>query len=115
MLYAYDSSAPHHDSCRHWFESALNAPEALALPWQTLRALVRIATNPHAVREPLSGAVACSIVATWLERANVVLPDPGERFWEIFQSQVQLAELSGPLLTDAALASRALELGATLC
>jgi uncharacterized protein len=115
LLYAYDSSSPHHNSCRDWFESALNAPEAIALPWQTLLAFVRIATNPRAVREPLSGAAACSIVATWLERPNVVVPDPGERFWEIFHSQVRVAEVSGPRVTDAALASMALELGATLC
>jgi uncharacterized protein len=115
LLYAYDTSSPHHDICRTWLESALNAEEIVALPWQTLLAFVRIATNSRAVRDPLSGPAACSIVSAWLERPNVVVPEAGERFWEIFQEQVRDAQISGPLITDAALAALALELGATLC
>jgi hypothetical protein len=40
---------------------------------------------------------------------------PGERFWEIFRGQVLEAQISGPLVTDAALAALALENGAVLC
>jgi predicted nucleic acid-binding protein len=39
----------------------------------------------------------------------------GERFWGIFRAQVSDAQVSGPLVTDAALAALALEHGATLC
>jgi hypothetical protein len=115
LLYAYDSSSPHHATCRLWFESALNGEETVALPWQSLLAFVRIATNPRAVRNPLSGPIACGIVSSWLERPNVVVPEAGEHFWEIFQAQVRDAQVSGPLVTDAALAALALELGAALC
>jgi uncharacterized protein len=115
LLYAYDSNSPHHAVCRAWLDAALNSDEIIALPWQTLLAFVRIATNPRAVRHPLSGPDACGIVGSWLERPNVAVIGAGERFWDIFQAQVSDAQVSGPLVTDAALAALALEHGATLC
>lgn len=115
LLYAYDRDSPHHAACRSWLDAALNAEESVALPWQTLLAFVRISSNPRAVRKPLSGPEACAIVTSWLERPNVTVVGAGERFWQIFQAQVRDAQVSGPLVTDAALAALALEHGATLC
>ena len=73
------------------------------------------ATNPKATRRPLSGSEACTIVDSWLSRPNVVVVEPGEKFWETFRSQVSEAQISGPLVTDTALAALALENGAVLC
>lgn len=115
LLYAYDSSSAHHVACRTWLESAFTADETIVLPWPTVLAFVRIATNPRAVRQPLSGRQACAIVSTWLERPNVAVTGAGDRFWEIFRDLVVEAQVSGPLITDAALAALALEQGATLC
>jgi toxin-antitoxin system PIN domain toxin len=115
LLYAYDSDSSHHAVCREWLTRAFNAEEMLGLPWQTVLAFVRISTNSRAVRRPLSGADACAIVSTWLERPNVSVLAAGERFWSIFHSQVLDAQVAGPLVTDTALAALALENGATLC
>ena len=115
LLYAYDSSSSHHSTCRAWLDAALNSEETIALPWQTLLAFVRIATNPRAVRQPLSGPDACVIVNSWLDRLNVAVIGAGDRFWEIFQVQVADAQVSGPLVMDAALAALAFEHGAILC
>lgn len=115
LLYAYDSSSTHHDRCRSWLEATFNSSQTVALPWQTLLGFIRISTNPRAVVQPLSTAAACEIAGAWLERPNVVVPEPGERFWAIFQEIVADAQASGPLITAAALAALALETGATLC
>lgn len=115
LLYAYDRGSPHHTACRAWFEAALNAEETVALPWQTILAFVRIATNPKAIQRPLTGSVACAIAESWLLRPNVTALAPGERFWEIFRGQVIEAQINGPLATDTALAALALENGAVLC
>ena len=96
-------------------EAVFNEEETIALPWQTVLAFVRIATNSRAVCRPLTGSEACGIVDSWLKRPNVVVLDAGERFWEIFQVQMVEAHVSGPLVTDTALAALALELGAALC
>lgn len=115
LLYAYDSDSAQHFACRTWLEAVFNAEETLALPWQTLLAFVRIATNPRAVQRPLTASEACGIVDSWLQRPNVVVLDAGERLWEIFQAQMVEAQVRGPLVTDTALAALALEHGATLC
>lgn len=115
LLYAYDSNSQHHAACRSWLDAALNSEETVALPWQAVLAFVRIATHSRAVRQPLSGRDACEIVSAWLVRPNVAIVGAGDRFWEIFHAQVLDAQVSGPLVTDAALAALALEHGATLC
>ena len=115
LLYAYDRSAGHHEVCRTWLESAFNAAETIALPWQTILAFVRISTNPRAVKKPLSNTHACDIVSTWLERPNVMIINAADRFWNILRQQIRDAQVSGPLVTDAALAALAIEQGATLC
>jgi toxin-antitoxin system PIN domain toxin len=115
LLYAYDSESTHHGVCRTWLEAVFNAEETIALPWQTVLAFVRISTNSRAVRRPLTGSDACEIVNSWFQRPNVVIPDAGERFWEIFQAQMVEAQVIGPLVTDTALAALSLEHGATLC
>jgi uncharacterized protein len=115
LLYAYDSSSQHYATCREWLETTLNAEEIVALPWQTVLAFVRIATNPKAVRQPLAGPAACAIAESWLARPNVVVLEQRDRFWKIFEAQVREAQISGPLVTDTALASLAMENGAVLC
>jgi uncharacterized protein len=115
LLYAYDSDSAHHAACRSWLEAAFNSEEIVALPWQTVLAFVRISTNPHAIKKPLQIADACSIVSSWLDQVNVSVIGAGERFWELLKHQMLEAQITGPLVTDAALAALALEHGATLC
>ena len=100
---------------RTWLEAVFNQEETIAPPWQSVLAFVRIATNSRAVRRPLTRPEACGIVDSWLQRPNVVVLDAGERFWDIFQAQMVEAHVSGPLVTDTALAALAIEHGATLC
>ncbi len=81
LLHAYDSSSPAHERCRHWLTEAFNGGEQIGLPWQTLLAFVRIATNSRAFRVPLSGERACAIVSQWLTLPQVVVAVPGESRW----------------------------------
>jgi toxin-antitoxin system PIN domain toxin len=115
LLYAHDTSAAHHVRCRDWLVRALKGDEPVGLPWQTLLGFVRIASNPRAVRRPLSAVEACAIVGRWLERPQAVVVEPGERYWEIFRALVARSQVQGPLVSDAALAALAIEQGATLC
>jgi hypothetical protein len=115
LLYAYDSDSAHHAVCRSWLEAVFNSEEIVALPWQTLLAFIRISSNSRATKKPLQSAEACKIVSSWLHQANVSVIGAGERFWELLQEQIREAQVTGPLVTDAALAALALEHGATLC
>jgi hypothetical protein len=115
LLYAYDSNSGHHVRCRDWWTAALNGHEQIGLPWQTVLAFIRIASNPRVFNLPLSAEQACTIVSTWLARPQVLILSPGERFWTIFTAQITSAQIKGPLVTDAALAAISIEHSATLC
>jgi toxin-antitoxin system PIN domain toxin len=115
LLYAYDARSAQHEACRAWLTEVLNDVEPVGLPWQTLLAFVRIATNSRAVQKPIPVSQACAIVDSWLQRPQVVIVEPGDRYWAILREQLTQAKVSGPLVTDASLAALALEQGATLC
>lgn len=114
LLYAYQREAPQHQPCREWLEEAFSGPAPVLLPWQTLLAFLRIITNPRVYHEPLSMREAASILSSWLALPAVTVCEPGERFWEILQRLMDAGQVTGPLVTDAALAALSIEHGCTL-
>ena len=115
LLYAYNSSSEHHDACRDWLEGALAGPAPVALPWLSIWAFLRIATNPRVFEKPLRSKEAQNIVDTWLAIDLVTIVNPGARHWEILSTVMGQARVSGPLVTDAVLAALAIEHGAAVC
>ena len=115
LLYAYDRGSRFHVPCRAWFEAALSGSDSLGLPWQSVLAFIRIATNPRVYERPMALDTACATVSAWLARPHVQIPEPAARYWDILRAQLQEARVTGPLVSDAALAAIALECGATLC
>ena len=115
VLYAYHPRADQHASCRSWIEDAFSGATPVGLPWLTIWAFLRISTNPRAFEQPLTMKEAESIVSCWLKSPVVRQVEPGERYWEIFSRLLVEAQVTGPLVTDAAIAALALEHGASLC
>jgi hypothetical protein len=114
LLYAYHPRAHQHERARTWLETALAGPELLGLPWSTILAFIRLATNARVFEQPLSAGEAETIVSSWLAESLVVLVAPGDRYWEILRTLLIDAQITGPLVSDAALAALAIEHGATL-
>lgn len=114
LLYAYDESSPHHEPARQWLEEAFNGVPPVALPWPTVVAFLRIATNSRLLANPLSLEEAIEIVETWLARPNVFPVGPEERHWDLLKQQALSGQAAGPLMSDAHLAALALEHGCTL-
>ena len=114
LLYAYDSDAAHHRKARSWLEDLFAKPEPVLLPWQSVYAFMRIATNPRAWKRPLTIEEARGIVDEWLSLANLTVAFPGERHWTILRDLLTDSQCRGPLISDAALAALAIEHGATL-
>jgi hypothetical protein len=115
LLYAHHSRSEWHLVSRGFVEETLSGPGSAALCWQSILAFLRIGTSPRVYPHPLTRKEASEIVSSWLAHPSVVLLEPGERFWEILSNLIDTAQVSGPLMTDAALAALALEHGATLC
>ena len=115
LLYACDSSASQHRAARRWLEDAFSGAEPVLLPWNSILAFLRIATNPAAWKNPLSVPEAVAIVDDWLSLPIVTVPTPGERHWIILRGLLPQAQCRGPLAMDAHLAALAIEHGATIC
>ncbi len=115
LLYAKLTSYPHHKRARQWLESELNSARKVGLPWQSLTAFMRIATNARIFPSPLSSAIAFDQVREWLQLPNVWVPVATERHADILEQLVRDHGVVGNLITDAHLAALAIENGLTLC
>ena len=114
LIYAYNEDAPQHRAAVKWLEQLLNGPDLIGLPWTTLWAFIRIATNTRAWPKPISVANAFAAIDELLDRPNVAVLHPGPRHRELLEKLVREGNASGPLVSDAVLAALAMENGAEL-
>jgi toxin-antitoxin system PIN domain toxin len=115
LLYATNSESDQHGRCRAWLDEKLSGVAPVGLPWPSLLAFLRIATNPRVLRKPLSMASAWQQVADWLSADTVWIPAPTERHAAVLGSLLAVPGLYGSLVPDAHLAALAIEHGLTLC
>ncbi len=115
LLYAKISDLPQHQRAREWLEARLNAPARVGLPWPSLLAFYRIATNPRVLGRPLSSEAAWTQIEDWLSLENVWVPLPTERHREVMAEIVTTTRPTADLVPDADLAALAIEHGLTLC
>lgn len=114
LLYAVNEDSAHHEAARGWLDDALNGSEALALPWISLLAFLRLGTRAGVFPRPLALGEATDIVGEWLARPPVITPEPGPRHLALLAGLLGAAGDAGNLVNDAHLAALALEHGATL-
>ncbi|MGH8729945.1 MAG: TA system VapC family ribonuclease toxin [Burkholderiales bacterium] len=115
LIYAYHPRSPQHKRARSWLEREFAGKEFVRLPWSSILAFIRISTNPRAFEDPLAISEASAIVSSWLDLPMVSTIEPGERYWQILRELMVEAQVSGPLVSDAALAALTIENGGTLC
>lgn len=115
LLYAANHAAPEHPRARSWLDARLNGTIRVALPWPSLLAFVRLASNPVVVREPVTPAEAWRQAEEWLACESAWIPLPGARHHEILGALVNHAWVTSRLVPDAHLAALAIEHGLTLC
>jgi uncharacterized protein len=114
LLYAYDDKAAEHERVRRWLVRQFDAREAIGLPWVSICAFLRIATNPRINRTPLSLEEAFAIVREIQTIPRATLVQPGPQHGDILEGLAIAAQAAGPRMTDATLAAIAIELGAKL-
>lgn len=115
LIYAANRAAPLHEPARAWVDNLLSSSETVALPWPVLMAFVRLTTNPRVMDRPLDGRSALGYVRGWLERSTVVTPEPTNRHVAVLEDLLARTGTGGNLVSDAHLATLAIEHGATLC
>jgi len=114
LLFAILERSFYFDAAREWLDRALRGQRRVGLPWLSLGAFMRIATNPRATDPPLQPEEAWSTIEGWLGLANVWVPEPTELYAEVLGSLVRRYALTGNLVTDGQLAALAVEHGLAL-
>ncbi len=111
LLYSVDRDSPFHERSLSWMVSALNGPRRVGIPWVSLIAFARIATNPRATRNALTPEEAWAAVTSWLEAPASWIPEPGRGHREILGQLIVEHDVRAGLVTDASLAALCIEHG----
>jgi uncharacterized protein len=115
LLYAANHAASEHAQARTWLDDRLNATARVGLPWPSLLAFVRLATNPLVVQTPVSPSRAWEQVQEWLRCEPVWVPLPGAAHQDVLGGLLKQPGMTSRLVPDAHLAALAIEHGLTLC
>jgi uncharacterized protein len=115
LIYAHVASFTQHAASREWLDAQLNGTAAVAFPWPTLLAFLRIVTNPRIFEEPEPISQAWEQVTAWLACESSWIPQPGDRHAEILADLLADPSVRGNLVQDAHLAALAIEHGLQLC
>src|SRR5438105_2477663 len=83
LIYAANRNATEHVRASAWLNQKLSGPARVGLPWLSLLAFVRLASNPTVIQQPLTPAGAWRQVLEWLGSGVTWIPIPGDRHIEI--------------------------------
>ena len=115
LVYAEDTSSPHHVAARAWLEERLSGTETVAFSWSVLISFVRLSTNPRVFATPLRPAEAFDLIDGWLGQPCASVVHPTERHAAVLRELLEPLGTAGNLTTDAHLAALSIEHGAELC
>lgn len=111
LLYAVDSSSPHHARAAAWLTAALGGEARVGMPWQSIGAFLRIGTHPRVLAAPMTAGDAQGYVDTWLGLDTVWVPPATEHTARIYSDLARRHHVTGNLVPDAQLAALAIEHG----
>ncbi len=115
LLYAVDTTSPHHGVAKPWLERQLSGSETFAFAWAVLLAFVRLATNPRVFSAPLTVEEALDLLDSWLTQPNATVVHPTDRHSGVLRELLLSLGTAGNLTSDAHLAALSIEHGAELC
>ena len=114
LLYAYDTTSPHHAKARVWIERVFSSGDPVGMPWQSIAAFLRVSTNSRLTGDRFTAEEAARVVDLWLEQPNVRLLNPADDHWPLLRRMVIEGQAVGPLVSDAQLAALTIEFGGVL-
>ncbi len=111
LLYAANGQSAEHEVSSAWLEGQLNGRRRVGIPWESLTAFVRLATNPRVVPAPLSAREAWRFVEGWLSVPVAWIPIPTEQHADVLGALIVKYRITGKLVPDAHIAALAIEHG----
>lgn len=107
LLYAKISAFPEHVCARQWLDGVLSSHSRCGIPWESITAFIRVATNGRVLERPLEVRLAWKQIREWLSRPNVWIPTPTDEHQEILDDLIPLCAGNPGLIHDAHLAALA--------
>ena len=115
LLYAKFGDYPQHERCLRWFTEKLNGSRRVGLPWASLLAFLRIATNPRVFERPMPTKLAWDQVEARLRLPTTWIHLPTPDHVHLLGHLIVDSGASSSIVPDAHLAALALEHGLILC
>jgi uncharacterized protein len=115
LMYAHFGDYPAHARTRDWLDAQFSNGIRVALPWGSLLAFLRIASNRRYFPNAESIDDAWIQVQAWLSQPSAWIPEPTQRHAEILARLLIETPAPGDLVPDAHLAALAIEHDLTLC
>ena len=107
LIYAYDSSSPHHDTAAKWWKGCMTGKDRVGLATSVIFGFVRISTHPRIFRYPLTLADAAIRVQSWMMRPQVRVIEHSSRHVADVLELLEETGTAGNLTTDAQIAALA--------
>lgn len=115
LIYAHIEGVPQHAAAREWLDQQLSESSAVAFPWESLAAFLRVVTNPRILERPLAIAEAWRQVQEWLSSEPAWIPRATDRQAQVFGELLAVPGLRANDIPDAYLAALAIDHGLILC
>ena len=109
LLYAYNNDAPFHSPARSWWEGLVNGTERIGIPWVIAAGFVRLLTHGSLRKDPATPEQAVDYIEEWFRFPHVVPINPGVDHLIHLRRNLAAAGVGGNLVTDAHIASLAME------
>jgi toxin-antitoxin system PIN domain toxin len=111
LIHAHNTRSPRHEAARAWWDAALGGTEGIGLAWVTILGFIRIATHRGILMNPMTPSAAAERVEEWLGLPHVHIPVPAEGHFARLRAHIENLGAAGNLVTDAHLATLAIERG----
>lgn len=114
LVEAHRADTPRHERAARWLEDAVNGVEQVGLADAVVVGFVRVMTNPRIWAVPAPLETVLGFVDALLAHPGAVRAGAGPRHVEHFAQMCLASGARGNLVSDAAIAAVASELGATI-
>lgn len=114
LLYAVNQNSPQHEAARHWIEASFAQRQGIGFSWAALLGFVRLSTRSGIFTRPLPIEAALGVVDGWLHHPSAKVLNATERHAGVLSRLLLGAGTGGSLVSDAHIATLAIEHNAEL-
>jgi toxin-antitoxin system PIN domain toxin len=109
LVYAYDSSSPHHAGAAAWWKQCMTGKEEVGLATVVVLGFLRLCTHSRVFQNPLTVSEAAGHVESWLARPQARVIEPSPLHLAEVLALLKITGTAGNLTTDAQIAAFTLQ------